>query len=302
MYVGSIGLRSFKLINLFLCIDLEVKYPYRDYQNLSDYGVLMHGKNLYMETSDGVRLGFWHILPKSISQKLQNNPTDEQFSNAISIPGYSVVIYLHGNAMDRTTVHRIQLYNILSELDFHVIAVDYRGYGDSGGIPTETGLVEDTKTAFMYAQKFIQNGSLFLWGHSMGTGVATTSAVVLEDLKYRLSGVVLEAPFNNLRDVAYNHPFAKPFRWIPQFDNIFVKPMQSFGLKMSSDFWIKRINCPILILHAADDDIIPVKLGRLLRDAAVSSGRDVKYVEFDSVRHFQHKHIHLAKELSGIFM
>lgn len=55
-------------------------------------------------------------------------------------------------------------------------------------------------------------------------------------------------------------------------------------------------------MHAADDQTIPVKLGRLLRDSAVKKNRDVKFVEFDAKRGFQHKFIHLAAELPSILL
>lgn len=81
------------------------------------------------------------------------------------------------------------------------------------------------------------------------------------------------------------------------------------------------ITCPILILHAADDHIIPVKLGQLLRvgacsfyfslfqkhinqqlfqDAALKAKRDVTYQEFEASRELQHKYIYTALELPGI--
>lgn len=58
-----------------------------------------------------------------------------------------------------------------------------------------------------------------------------------------------------------------------------------------------RITCPILVLHAADDHIIPVHLGRKLVAAAKESNRNVEFVEFEAARGFMHKYIHRAPEL-----
>uniref|UniRef100_A0A915ED69 Uncharacterized protein n=1 Tax=Ditylenchus dipsaci TaxID=166011 RepID=A0A915ED69_9BILA len=66
---------------------------------------------------------------------------------------------------------------------------------------------------------------------------------------------------------------------------------------MCSDQRIQRITFPIMILHAADDQIIPVELGRKLVDAARASQRKVTYVEFGVERQFKHNYIHRAKEL-----
>ena len=45
-----------------------------------------------------------------------------------------IVIYLHGNAFDRGAWHRVEMYKLLSShFGSHVIAFDYRGFGDSTG-------------------------------------------------------------------------------------------------------------------------------------------------------------------------
>ncbi|VDM29691.1 unnamed protein product [Toxocara canis] len=113
-------------------------------------------------------------------------------------------------------------------------------------------------------------------------------------------GVILEAPFNNLHDAITYHPFSAPFRWLPWFDEILLHPLENSGLNMSSDLRIARITCPILILHAEDDHIIPSKLGRRLRDAALAARRDITYVEFEAGRQFRHKYICMADELPSI--
>lgn len=277
-----------------------VKVPFRNYDNLTDYGIFMHGRNFYLEEIDGVRLGCWHVLPKSISKRYEQPPTSSDVERALSEPGYDIMVYLHGNTMDRTTTHRVQLYNVLSLMDFHVLAIDYRGYGDSDGFPTEIGLTEDAKAVIKYARKLAGKNRLFVWGHSMGTGVATSTVMDLSESGLAPIGLVLESGFNNLRDVIYNHPFVTPFRWLPWFDDVLVKPLLKSGLIMSTDTRIGRVSCPILMLHAADDHVVPVILGRRLRDAAVGANRDVRYVEFEAYRNLRHKFIHLAEELPTI--
>ncbi|VDD93476.1 unnamed protein product [Enterobius vermicularis] len=295
-----------------------VKVPFRNYGNLSAFGVSVRGRNFYLSGIDGVRLGCWHVLPKKISEQLGEDSSEADMEKTLSEPGYPIFVYLHGNAMDRffleclaiyiyfffrSTNHRVQLYNVLSSLNFHVLAIDYRGYGDSEAFPTEIGLIEDSRTIIKYARKFSETNNVFVWGHSMGTGVAIATVVAISDSSYTPLGLVLEAPFNNLHDVIFNHPFSSPFRWMPRFEDILVKPLQASGLRMNSDTRIGRlIGCPILIMHAADDQTIPVKLGRLLRDSAVKKNRDVKFVEFDAKRGFQHKFIHLAAELPSILL
>ena len=41
--------------------------------------------------------------------------------------GSPIVIYLHGNTGSRAREHRLHLYEVLQQLNYHVIAFDYRG-------------------------------------------------------------------------------------------------------------------------------------------------------------------------------
>jgi abhydrolase domain-containing protein 12 len=58
-----------------------------------------------------------------------------------------------------------------------VLAIDYRGYADSEGVPSEEGLALDGRAAWDWA---IANGarpdSIVLVGQSLGTGVAAKVA------------------------------------------------------------------------------------------------------------------------------
>ena len=66
-------------------------------------------------------------------------------------------------------------YKLWQQNGFYVLAIDYRGYGDSSGLSqiTETSLVHDAKSAFLWLRKNIHpEGQIMIWGHSLGTGVA----------------------------------------------------------------------------------------------------------------------------------
>uniref|UniRef100_A0A0M3K415 Lysophosphatidylserine lipase ABHD12 n=1 Tax=Anisakis simplex TaxID=6269 RepID=A0A0M3K415_ANISI len=282
---------------------ISVKVPFRDYNNPNSFGVHSLGRNFYVESRDGIHLGCWHILPASLSEKLSDHKqplSAEQFEQTLSAHTYPVMIYLHGNSFDRTAGHRIDLYNVLSTMEFHVIALDYRGYGDSTGFPTEIGVVQDAKQIYRYVKRLAGDNEILIWGHSMGTGVASAAVMELSETGGAPFGLILESPFNNLHDVIISHPFAAPFRWLPWFDDIVVHPLENSGLNMSSDLRITRVSCPILIMHAEDDHVIPSKLGRRLRDAAVVARRDVTYVEFEASRQYRHKYIYAAPELPSI--
>jgi len=120
-----------------------------------------------------------------------------------------IVLYLHGNTGSRAAQHRIDLYKVLSRLNYQVIAFDYRGYSDSENTPpTEIGCVKDAIAVYKYILS-LTDSPVFLWGHSMGTAVATHMLANLNNVDILgPRGVILESPFNNLRDEINEHPFA----------------------------------------------------------------------------------------------
>lgn len=51
-------------------------------------------------------------------------------------------------------------------------------------------------------------GNLFVWGHSLGTGLSTHMLGVLSKSDIVPTGLILESPFNNLKDEISEHPLA----------------------------------------------------------------------------------------------
>ncbi|KAJ1350294.1 hypothetical protein KIN20_006056 [Parelaphostrongylus tenuis] len=280
------------------------RMPLTDYMNVSANNVRSIGRAFYLRGEEG-DIGVWHVLPSSLSSVYREkgvHPCDDEMETLLSIEKYPIVLYLHGNSFDRTISHRVEMYNVLSALGYQVVAFDYRGYGDSDGYPSERGLVNDSHVVYDYVKSLCVKNAIIIWGHSMGTGVATKLAMDLSIDGRPPLGLILESPFNNLRDVIMNHPFSLTVRWMPEtmVRNLIVQPLQKVGLTMETDQRIVNVSCPILIIHAGDDPVIPVKLARKLRDAALAASRDVEYVEFENERNYKHKFIYTAPELQKI--
>lgn len=143
-----------------------------------------------------------------------------------------IVLYLHGNTGTRANGHRVDLYKTLRRLGYHVIAMDYRGFADSSDIsPTETGCVNDALAMYQYI-KNMTNSPVFVYGHSLGsvinllfdrhksprlnflvirvgTGIGLHMVSIVNKCNIdNPKGVILEAPFNNMRDEVVKHPFS----------------------------------------------------------------------------------------------
>ncbi|KAF9013358.1 hypothetical protein BDQ17DRAFT_596341 [Cyathus striatus] len=62
---------------------------------------------------------------------------------------YPTILFFHGNAATRAFSVRVQHYKAFSSrLHANVLAIDYRGFGESTGIPSEKGLVTDARAAW----------------------------------------------------------------------------------------------------------------------------------------------------------
>ena len=81
------------------------------------------------------------------------------------------VLFLHGNAGNAS--HRLPHAQQLANLGFNVLLLEYRGYGKSGGSPSEQGVYRDAKAALEYLIKTrgFPKERIFIFGRSIGTAV-----------------------------------------------------------------------------------------------------------------------------------
>ena len=160
-------------------------------------------------------------------------------------PGATFTIfYCHANAMDLADCrYRFQYYN---DLGFSLFSFDYRGYGTTPGRPTTGNTCRDADTAFQYLVNDlgVPANRIIIHGHSVGGGPALTVAK-----KYDPAGVIIESSFTSA--------FRVLSRW----------PIFPFD-KFINSSRIARINCPLLVIHGADDHIIPPWHGQALYDKA----------------------------------
>ena len=166
-------------------------------------------------------------------------------------PGLWLVI-CHGNAGNLSEFDRPVHYAGLRQLGLNLLAFDYRGYGESGGAPSEAGLHRDADAAYRYLtnQRGIPASRIILFGHSLGSAVAV-------DLASRVptAGLIVEGAFTSATDRGQElYPYI-PVRWIAKS-------------RFSSVAKISRITVPKLFLHANGDEVIPLAHGRRLYEAA----------------------------------
>ena len=258
---------------------------------------LDHTRHLCLQITDSLSIGMWHVLPHSRGEP-DNVTSEAEFSSRLQ-GDEPIILYLHGRAGTRADWHRIALYKVLANAGFHVVPVDYRGFGDSTGSPSERGVVADSISVYRWIKKQSTRAKVLVWGHSLGSSISTNVVQQLCRAGDSPAGLILEAPFNNLKDAAFNHPFSAIFKLLPWFNFAFVEPLTEQELLFRTDHYIAGVSVPTLILHAEDDCSVPYKLGRQLYDTAkkVKSKGGVEMKRFSRQCGYGHNHLWKAPDL-----
>ena len=154
------------------------------------------------------------------------------------------IIYSHGNAEDIGDIRF--LLDKLHRKGFSVFAYDYQGYGTSEGRPSQTNVYQDIETVYQFVrdQLNIPPDRIIAMGRSIGSAVATHLAS-----EKKVGGLILESPLTSAFRVR---------------TRVGLSPVDKFNNVRN----IKKIDCPVLIIHGIDDRILPVWHGRELFEKA----------------------------------
>jgi len=107
-----------------------------------------------------------------------------------------------------------------------------------------------------------KNVPIYLWGHSLGTGVASKAAVELDTSQARMpTGVILESAFYDIDGLITNHPKFAPWAGTFPFEKIALDSAHQAGFQFKSCERVGYINAPLLMLHADDDFTIRFEIG-----------------------------------------
>ncbi len=160
------------------------------------------------------------------------------------------VLIFHGNAGNIS--HRIGYLTMFNRLGYSVLLIDYRGYGKSGGGPSEEGTYRDAGAAWLYLleTRKLQPQDVVIFGESLGGGVATWLAA-----KHPPRALVLASAFTSVPDLG-----AQVYPWLP------VRLLAR--IKYDNLERIAKIAAPVLIAHSRDDEIVPFSHSEALFAAA----------------------------------
>ncbi|KAG5898034.1 hypothetical protein JTB14_001745 [Gonioctena quinquepunctata] len=257
--------------------------------------------NFYLTTKDTdnstlVSIGAWLILPEPDNKtviKVHNETTAKEF---LQNTKYPVLLYMHGVGCNRilpkTTYEVARKY-------FLVISLDHRGYGDSGidVVQSELGIVNDTHQIYQWIRNNTKN-NIYVWGHSLGTALGTHTVKRLREDKIVPMGLILESPFTTMREEVESNFVGKLFKWLAYFEQTVLTPLEENGFLFRTSTNILSVDCPIMIMHAQDDNVIPFRLGKKLSEIAETERKiptqgNVTYHEFPVLGY---KHVGITED------
>lgn len=260
-----------------------------------------------LDTSDGETIFAWHILPLPLY--LQN-----EASLATQTPGFSkdftqtesfrllkedpesrLVMYFHGNAGHIAQGFRPDSYHTLTDTSsYHVVAIDYRGFGHSSGSPTEAGVIHDASTLVDWAVDVagIPPSRIVLLGQSLGTAVVSGVAEKYALQGVEFAGITLVAGFSDLASLLTGYrilgvfPVLAPFRvwpWLVRSFNYFVVDKWHSANRLGNIVRHTKTRLRINLVHAKNDADIPwTEDNKLFRAAANETVGILDDGEFDA--------------------
>lgn len=217
-------------------------------------------EDIHIRTADGLLLNGWLIRPPATEDSQNSRP---------------LVIYFPGNSGNRE-LRRVDLKEVAAA-GTDVLIVDYRGYGDNPGSPSEETIAGDAHAIWRVAtQEYGYSPSrVVVFCESLGGAVAVRLCAELSDSGSPPAALVVTSTFSSLPNLAaWNYP-AFPFRYLllDRFD---------------SAARIERVQCPVTVIHGTDDKIVPIEEGRRLFDAAParsSSGIEKRWEQIPRMGH-----------------
>ncbi len=161
-----------------------------------------------------------------------------------------VVLFCHGNAGN--IGHRLDSLKIFHDLGLSVLMFDYRGFGQSEGRPTESGTYLDAEAVWehLVMVRGFKPSEIIVFGRSLGGAVASHIAA-----QRPATALILESTFTSLPDLgAKFYPYL-PVRLLARhrYDNI---------------KHLRKVRCPVLVVHSPEDELIPFAHGQTLYAAA----------------------------------
>jgi len=213
---------------LYLFQPKFVYFPMPELIATPEYAGLSY-EEIYLTTEDNIKIHGWHVP----------HPAPR-----------ATLLFLHGNGGNIS--HRLEKLMIYHRLELSVLIMDYRGYGQSAGKPSEQGTYLDAKAAWEYLvqERRTAPDSIIVYGESLG---AAAAAWLTE--RYSAGALIIESAFTLIEDMGRHYYPYLPVKLLTRISYPVVE-------------YVSNSQVPVLVIHSPADDIVPFAQGQALYEAA----------------------------------
>jgi uncharacterized protein len=148
------------------------------------------------------------------------------------------IMMFHGNGESVASINDYAY--AFHQLNYNLMAWDYPGYGQSSDCWfSQSDLLSDSETAYQWLTTQEDPKKIFLFGYSLGTGLALYIASL-----HAQNPVYLVAAYDSMLNVVKDHAFPLlPVNLLLRY------PLQTQA-------WVQQIKQPIYLIHGDKDQII----------------------------------------------
>lgn len=161
------------------------------------------------------------------------------------------ILYFHGNG--EVACDYDWFAPEYNRLGLGLFVADYRGYGRSNGKPTIASMIADSLKVFDFFFDTVsqpRDSKKFVMGRSLGSMSALTIASRRTN---EIAGLVIESGFPAITRILSHLGF-------PSYDNMTLE------IERASFSLVASVSLPALIIHGAEDMLIPYEEGLLLHN------------------------------------
>jgi uncharacterized protein len=160
-----------------------------------------------------------------------------------------VVLYFHGNSDN--VIRYAKYAKNFTKKGYEVWMPDYPTFGKTTGELTEDNIYEQAKEVYKLAHSKFSSDSIFVYGKSLGSGVASYIAA-----KEKCASLILETPFYSIPSLFSTYAPIYPTERMSHF-------------KFPVGEYLQEVTEPVVIFAGTSDKVIPyrnaVKLKKVLK-------------------------------------
>ena len=237
--------------------------------------------------------------------------------------GFPVIVFNHGYIppeIYKPTERYVAYVDGFAKNGYIVFRPDYRGNGESEGVPTGAYGSPDYTVDVLNAVASIKKykdadlNRIGMWGHSMGGYITLRAMIISKDIK---AGVIWAGVVGSYPDLMYNWrrapvpvtPTPNPSipeyvrRWRQNLLDQYGTPEQNpqFWNSISANSFLTDLSGPLQLHHGTTDPEVPFQFSQTLFDQVKQAGKPVEFYSYKGDNHNLSINFSLAMQRSVQF-